>query len=319
MERLCHLFDKSRQAWYKTTLAKESRWMKEMIIIEKVKRLRKELPRVGTEKLHICLKHFFRQHQIKMGRDKLHALLKEHRLIVPKYKRRTRTTNSLHRFKKYDNLTNYEPLTHPNTLWVSDITYVPIGGHFAYLSLITDAYSHKIVGWHLSPTLETKGPMKALEMALKQRTNKEHTLIHHSDRGIQYCSHAYVELLEENEIEISMTQNGDPYENAIAERINGIIKNEMIEPGSFFNFEEATRAIKRAIRNYNTLRPHRSCNMLTPEQAHCTSGELKKRWRNYYQLRHLNLPNSERHSHKPMPSGAPPLPPNGPITQAGKS
>jgi putative transposase len=224
MEKLCRLFGKRRQSWYKATLTKESQAMKEMLIIEKVKRLRKELPRVGTEKLHICLKHFFRDHQMKVGRDQLHAILKSANLLVTKYKRRTRTTNSRHRFRKYENLVEGMLPNRPNMLWVSDITYIDIGGYFAYLSLITDAYSHKIVGWHLSLTLETKGPLLALQMALKQLSSPDGPLIHHSDRGIQYCSHAYIELLEEHEIQISMTQNGDPYENAIAERVNGIIK-----------------------------------------------------------------------------------------------
>ena len=162
MDRLYRLFDKTRQAWYKTTLAKESRMMKEMIIIEKVKHIRKELPRVGTEKLHLCLRHFLREHQIKMGRDKLHILLKEYHLLVPKYKRKTRTTNSKHGFRKYGNIAEELTLTQATSLWVSDITYILIGGVFAYLSLVTNAYSHKIVGWCLSSTLETKGPLAAL-------------------------------------------------------------------------------------------------------------------------------------------------------------
>lgn len=289
--------------------------MKEIIIIEKVKRLRKELPRIGTDKLHICLKHFFRDHQIKMGRDKLHKLLKSAHLLVTKYKRRARTTNSRHGFRKYKNLTESISLTRANQLWVSDITYVAVGGYFAYLSLVTDAYSHKIVGWHLAKTLEAKGPIDALKMAIEQRANKAETLIHHSDRGIQYCSHAYVELLDENEIQISMTQNGDPYENAIAERVNGILKNEVCHTPGFPNFEMALKEITRAVIAYNKLRPHRSCDMLTPDQAHRATGELKKWWKNYYKL-NKEAQDYERSSHKPAPSVSTPLPHVGTIAQA---
>ncbi|MEZ4850464.1 MAG: IS3 family transposase [Bacteroidia bacterium] len=320
MEKLCRLFGKNRQSWYKATLLKESQYMKEMIVIEKVQRIRQELPRLGTEKLHICLKPFLRDHQIKMGRDKLNKLLKEAGLLVPKFKRYAKTTQSNHRFRKYENLIQELVLTRANHVWVSDITYVSIGGYFGYLSLITDAYSHKIVGWHLSKTLEAKGPIAALKMALKQRNhtgNKRDTLIHHSDRGVQYCCHAYIELLEEDDIQISMTQNGDPYENAIAERVNGIIKNEVLPHPGFPNFEQALEGIRQAIKAYNTLRPHRSCDMLTPEQAHLQQGPLKKRWTNYYQLN--RQPDDERHSHKHVPPVAPPLPCKSTIAQPGRS
>jgi len=306
MEKLCRLFGKTRQSWYKATLIKESQSMKEMLIIEKVKRIRKQLPHMGTEKLHIALKNFFRDHQIKMGRDQLNEVLRSAHLLVNKYKRRARTTNSRHGFRKYRNLTASLKLSGPNSLWVSDITYVSVGMHFAYLSLVTDAYSHKIVGWHLGKTLEAKGPLAALKMAIEQRGDKQ-PLIHHSDRGIQYCCHAYTELLDENKIQISMTQNGDPYENAIAERVNGILKNEVCHTSGFTNFDRALKEITRAIRAYNKLRPHRSCDMLTPDEAHKCTGQLKKRWKNYYKLK-KEAQDYERRSHEPAPSVSPPLP-----------
>jgi len=316
MDKLCKLFGKTRQSWYKATLIKESLAMKEMLIIEKVKRIRKELSRMGTEKLHGALVHFFRDHRIKMGRDKLNQVLKSSHLLVPKYKRGTKTTNSRHGFRKYKNLTASLKLLRANTLWVSDITYVSVGGYFAYLSLVTDAYSHKIVGWHLARTLEAKGPVEALKMAIKQRGKKQ-PLTHHSDRGVQYCCHAYTELLDENEIQISMTQNGDPYENAIAERVNGILKNEVCHTPGFPNFEMALAEITRAVKAYNKLRPHRSCDMLTPEQAHKQTGELKKRWKNYRKLKR-EAKDYERRSHEPAPSVSPPLPHISPIALAGR-
>ncbi|MEM6805596.1 MAG: IS3 family transposase [Bacteroidota bacterium] len=315
MENLCRPFGKYRQSWYKATAHKEREEMKQMLVIDKVKRIRKELPRLGTEKLHVCLKEFLRQHQIKMGRDKLNEVLRSANLLVPKYRRRARTTNSNHVFRKYKNLIEGMIPLSANELWVSDITYIGVGCHFAYLSLITDAYSHKIVGWNLGKSLEAKGPIAALNMALKQRKDQSKTLIHHSDRGIQYCCHAYVEILEENQAQISMTQNGDPYENAIAERVNGMLKNEIFHTQGFPNFEMAMAEVERAIKAYNTLMPHRSCDMLTPQEAHQQSGELKKRWKNYAKLKR-EAQEYEASSHMHADSVSTPLPHFGHITQA---
>lgn len=163
-------------------------------------------------------------------------------------------------------------------VWVSDITYICVGCDFYYLSLITDAYSRKIVGYHLHPFLNTEGCLKALDMALSQRT-KSSKLIHHSDRGTQYCSFDYVMTLKRNDIEISMTENGDPYENAIAERINGILKTEFKLNRVFGTYMEALLAVKTSVYNYNTLRPHMSCNLLTPQEAHFINTPLIKRWK----------------------------------------
>ena len=238
-----------------------------------------------------------------MGRDQFNGVLRKHNLLVPRHKRRARTTNSRHGFRKYKNLTKNLELERANQLWVSDITYIQVGPYFSYLSLVTDAYSHKIVGWKLLDTLEARGPVEALKMALAQRKDPEKTLIHHSDRGVQYCCHAYIELLDEHKAQISMTQNGDPYENAIAERVNGILKDEILQGRGFINYDEAYEAIKRAIKAYNQLRPHMSVDFLTPNQAHLKKGPLKKRWKN-----RRRKPDIAQHSHKPVLSEAPPLP-----------
>ena len=218
---------------------------------------------------------------IKLGRDGFFKLMKLHGLQIRKHRNTIRTTNSYHRFRKYKNLIKDLELTHPNHVWVSDITYIRVGKGFRYLWLITDAYSRKIVGYNLSNTLEAKHGILALKNALFELRNPPDKLIHHSDRGIQYCSHAYTSLLQSNGIKISMTQNGDPLENAIAERINGIIKQEFL-----YQIENQSIPISQrldsGVKAYNQQRPHLSTNMLTPEQAHHTSGVLKRKWKNYY-------------------------------------
>ena len=177
-------------------------------------------------------------------------------------------------------------VSRPNQLWVSDITYIRTGNDFSYLSLITDAYSHKIVGWAVAETLHTKGPLTALQMAVKTLQKGKESLIHHSGRGLQYCCKEYVELLSSYNIQISMTNQGDPGENAIAERINRTIKEEF-NCRAFLSFEQAKAAIAQSIQAYNNLRPHASCDYLTPNQAHQQEGLLKKRWRKYDRKKHL--------------------------------
>jgi transposase InsO family protein len=165
-------------------------------------------------------------------------------------------------------------------LWVSDITYLRTQSGFIYLFLVTDAYSKKIVGYHLSQDLKVKGCLIALSKAIKCRQHLERMLVHHSDRGIQYCCDQYVDLLQQNNIQISMTQSGSPYDNAIAERINGILKTELGLNKTFKNYREAIEPLAKSINAYNNLRPHMSCDYLTPAQAHGRKGKLKKRWKN---------------------------------------
>lgn len=182
---------------------------------------------------------------------------------------------------KYDNLTAQLACQRPEQLWVSDITYIGMPNQWAYLSLVTDAYSRKVMGFALRTDMTTQGCIDALQMALDNRQYPQHDLIHHSDRGSQYCSAAYVDLLNKHRIAISMTQNGDPYENALAERMNGIIKSEFNLYYSQTGLEQTYQLIKNSIMAYNNHRPHGSCDMLTPQAAHFKSGFLKKHWKQY--------------------------------------
>ena len=222
---------------------------------------------------------FFEQHKIHIGRDAFFDLLRERGLLIRKRRfKKPRTTFSGFWLKKYPNLAKDLIPTAPNQLWVSDITYIAVADDFAYLSLITDAYSHKVVGFYLSEDLSAQGPIMALKMALKNNPNRKN-LIHHSDRGLQYYSAGYMRLLAN--IRVSMSEKSDPLENAIAERMNGILKDELLEH-YFETYDEAQREVAVAISIYNHERPHGSVNNLTPAMAHLQSGELKKRWKNYY-------------------------------------
>jgi transposase InsO family protein len=183
--------------------------------------------------------------------------------------------------RKYANLTRDLIITRPEQLWVSDITYIRMGNQWGYLSLITDAYSHKIMGIGFRTDLLTLGCLEALQMAYDNRSYGQHSLIHHSDRGCQYCCKEYVDLLNARHIAISMTERGDPYENALAERMNGIIKEEFNLYSSQENFENTYQHILKSVAVYNEIRPHGSCNDLTPCQAHKKEGELKKTLKNY--------------------------------------
>jgi transposase InsO family protein len=242
---------------------------------------------VGTGKLQHLLNGFLTDHQVKLGRDKLYDLLREHHLLRHKRRKRAKTTNSQHPFYKYENLVKDFTATSANQLWVSDITYIRTGNDFSYLSLITDAYSHQIMGWALEPTLHTRGPLSALQMAVKFKVKGRKELIHHSDRGLQYCCQHYVKLLCSKDIRIRMTNLGNPGENAIAERINGTIKEEF-NCRAFLTFDQAKVGIARAIEAYNQLRPHASCDYLTPTQAHQQEGPLRKRWRKPERKKSIN-------------------------------
>ena len=279
---LSSLLGYSRQAFYQQKKVAEQSALQEELIIQQVLVIRSRQKKLGTRKLLHLLKPFLLAHKIQLGRDALFELLASNNLLIRKRKRRApRTTFSDHWMHKYPNLIIGMHVLAPNRLWVSDITYVTLKADFAYLSLVTDAYSRLITGYYLSRNLQAEGCVKALKMAVKQLP-EDHMLIHHSDRGSQYCSTEYVAQLEEKHIAISMTQNSDPRENAIAERVNGILKQELLAV-SYDNFEQAKDGVKNAIAIYNQERPHSSIDMLTPFQAHAISGELKKHWKNYYQ------------------------------------
>jgi len=279
---LCSLFGYSRQAYYKHIKAYETGRFQQAVLLTQIEIIRREQPRLGGRKLFYKLHDFMQAHAISMGRDALFDLLRSQGLLVGKRRRgKPRTTFSFHRFYKYPNrIAGFIP-TSPNQLWVSDITYICLDNKFAYLSLVTDAYSRKIVGYDLCKTLSAMGCITALQMALKQAPSGTEELIHHSDRGIQYCCNDYVKLLEKHHIGISMTQSGDPLENALAERVNGILKDELLAE-SYTCYTQAQPLVDKAIALYNNERPHSSIGMLTPTQAHLGTGELKKLWKNYY-------------------------------------
>jgi len=287
LSSLCLLLGYTRQAFYGHQKHLMQEVFEEELIIQEVLKHRVLQPRLGTRKLIVMLNNFAERHQINFGRDALFSLLREHDLLIRKRKRKAVTTFSKHWLKKYPNLIReFIPLA-SNLLLVSDITYIVVADGFAYLSLVTDAYSHKITGFYLSQTLEAKGSIVALKMALKNCSNTKN-LIHHSDRGVQYCCADYVKILKDKNIKISMTENGDPLENAIAERVNGILKEELLAI-KYDSFEDAQKSMAKAIAIYNFLRPHSSCDMLTPIQAHKKEGELKKHWKNYYKKKEVEM------------------------------
>jgi putative transposase len=277
---LCRLLGYTRQAYYKQRRRVEERAVGAELILQEVIRIRRTLKYAGVRKLHHLTEGFTREHGIEMGRDALYELLREHSMLLRRRRRRgPRTTYSAFWMKRYPNLAREFTASAGNQLWVSDITYIRVKEGFAYLSLVTDAYSRKIVGYHLNGDLSAKGPAAALRMALRNNPDRE-GLIHHSDRGLQYYSSQYMKLIGKH-IRISMTQKSDPLENAIAERVNGILKQELLAK-SFASFTEATRQVAQAVSIYNHLRPHLSIDMLTPAEAHAKTGPLTRRWKNYY-------------------------------------
>ncbi len=235
------------------------------------------MPRLGTRKLYLMLKQEFINRGIKIGRDLFFNYLRSAGMLVKRKRMYVKTTNSKHWLKKYSNLIKDLDIKRPEQVWVSDITYIKTDEGYHYLSLITDAYSKKIMGYELLDSLSNQGPINALKMALKQRKYKKE-LIHHSDRGLQYCSKEYVNLLNINEIKISMTESYDPYENAIAERVNGILKQEFLLEESFQNHLIALKTITQSVQIYNQVRPHMSCQMMTPEQTHAQQKIKIKKW-----------------------------------------
>lgn len=223
------------------------------------------MPRIGTRKLYYMLEKDL--NNINVGRDKLFKILRINNMLVRPKKSYHVTTNSKHWLHKHKNHIQNLNINRPEQVWVSDITYIKTKDGHNYLSLVTDAYSKKIMGYYLSKTLHTEGCLKAMKMAIKNRIYKK-TIIHHSDRGLQYCSEDYQKLLQKYNIKPSMTENYDPYQNAIAERVNGILKNEFLLAEIIMNRDIAKMAIKDCISIYNNLRPHYSCEYLTPTMMH---------------------------------------------------
>ena len=278
---LCGLFGKTRHAHYDHLWRSQNDSLKEEIILQLVYEIRKSLPRLGTRKMLFLLQPQLASHRIEVGRDYLFDLFDAHKLLIRQRKRKVFTTDSRHWMHKYANLVKGVDIMRPEQLWVSDITYISVQNHWGYLSLITDAFSRKIMGYCFRSDMLALGPIAALQMALDNRSYSGRPVTHHSDRGAQYCSKDYVALLDSECIPISMTERGDPYENALAERMNGIIKGEFNLYSSSVSFEQTYQKIHSSIKAYNELRPHGSCDYLTPCQAHQQGSVLEKRWKKY--------------------------------------
>jgi transposase InsO family protein len=237
------------------------------MVVKLVQEIRRYQPNIGGKKLYKLLKPELAQLQGSIGRDRFFDILRKHRYLVKRRKKYVSTTDSYHRFHKYKNRLKEKALTGPNQAYLSDITYLRTRRGFVYLFLQTDAYSRMITGWSLSDNLSIEGAVKALRMTLKQCADPK-DVIHHSDRGIQYCSGDYVKVLRKNKMLISMTEENHCYENAIAERVNGILKQEFLLDETFTDKRSALKAVKEAILIYNTRRPHWSLNLCTPRQMH---------------------------------------------------
>ena len=260
----------SRQYYYK--LQKEA-----VVIIERqvqVKHLvdkeRKQMPRLGTRKIYHRIAPQLKAAGLKVGRDKLFAWMRQYGLLIQPKKRYVQTTMSKHWMRKYPNLVKDTTIMRPEQVWVSDITYIKTEEGNCYLNMITDAYSRKIVGYALDDNMEAANMVKALKMALKDRQDKQTQLIHHSDRGVQYCSQDYIEVAVSNQIKMSMTENGDPYENALAERMNRTIKEEFGLDNIVKTKTQVRQVVEESIELYNYHRPHLALKMKTPNYVHQT-------------------------------------------------
>ena len=281
--RFCRLLGVTRQAYYQHSWQAQATSIEHELVLQKIHAIRHDHKRMGGRKLYELLEPFMLEHGIKMGRDALFDLLADHRLLVKRLRTRVITTRSSHWLRKWPNLIKELRPTRADQLWVSDITYFRTRKEgVVYITLITDAYSHRIMGYHLATDLEAVSSLEALRMALAHLDEVPKGLIHHSDRGVQYCSHKYVDLLQLHSIQISMTENGDPLENAVAERLNGIIKQEYLDLHPLDTVDQACSSLERAVSLYNQKRPHASISMFTPDQVHYGSLSVKRTWKNYY-------------------------------------
>jgi transposase InsO family protein len=284
----CKLLGVSPQAYYKHGNSQLRKLAEEAFVVEFIKRVRRKDRGIGGGKLwQMYHREFGEEHSV--GYNRFYDIIEKYNLKVRRRKRRAKTTDSNHDLPLYPNLVKELIPQRPNQLWVSDITYIVVylnaqtGEYdFCYLSLVTDYYTKEIIGWCVGETLEAKFAIEALNMALTRLGDKSPAdLIHHSDRGVQYASYDYTGILKKNGIKISMTERGDPKDNAVAERINGIIKNELLMGMSFFSVEDVRKSLEVAINFYNNERPHMSLDWKTPAEAALCTGELKKKWTSY--------------------------------------
>lgn len=260
------MFGVNRQVYYRRLQSVRRRKSRAVQVLELVESIRLRMPKIGTRKLYFMLKEELKP--LGVGRDMLFRILKANHLLIKPNRRYHITTNSHHRFRKHKNLIENVVPDEPEQIWVSDITYVGNRENPMYLALVTDAYSKQIMGHDLSNSLDVSGSLRALKMAIKKRKYKTNVVTHHSDRGLQYCSNQYQEILKRNKINCSMTESYDPYANAIAERVNGILKAEFIGYKNKESIETMEKLVKNSIDIYNEQRPHYSCFYMTPNQMH---------------------------------------------------
>lgn len=274
---MCGLFGYTKQAYYKRIKRADCKSIETYTILSAVKQVRKKMPVCGVRKLKEYLATEF---HINVGRDELFNILRDEGMLIRKRRYKKRTTFSNHNMRVYKNAIKDIVPMRPNEVWVSDITYIQYLDTDYYLFLITDLYSRKIVGWCLADNLCTDNAITALRMALKQRKDDKF-LIHHSDRGCQYASYKYIKLLKKNNILPSMTENSDPKDNAVAERINGIIKNEFLKYRNL-TIQNIKSQVANVIDIYNNYRIHLSIGNLTPNIVHSDAACGKKLWKNYF-------------------------------------
>ncbi len=260
------MFGYSRQVYYRAIQTLKRKQTRAEQVVTLVNEVRMQMPRLGTRKLYTILKQDLKE--LNVGRDQLFSILKANKMLITPVRSYHITTNSHHRFRKHKNLIQELNVTQPEQVWVSDITYIGKRTNPMYLSLVTDAYSKKIMGYNVSNTLAVSGALDALKLAVSKRLYPSKKLIHHSDRGLQYCSNEYQDQLSNSNIVCSMTESYDPYANAVAERINGIIKQEFLGQSQSYDIEIIKSIIKQTVEIYNTRRPHISCHMCTPEKTH---------------------------------------------------
>lgn len=262
----CGLFGVNRQVYYRRKRAFQKRQETASEVVKMVMEVRQQMPRIGTRKLYYLLQN--QLNDIGVGRDRLFAILKANHMLIKPKRNFQITTDAYHRFRKHKNLIESITPVRPEQIWASDITYLGNRGNHRYLALITDTYSKKIVGYDLSASLSPAGTIRALKMGLKQRSYKEEELIHHSDRGFQYCCDDYQKVLTRKKVKCSMTESHDPYANAVAERVNGILKQEFLLEDYNVELPVMKELVRNSIEIYNKKRPHYSCNMKTPDQMH---------------------------------------------------
>jgi len=268
MKWIYQCFGISKQAYYQRLKNNSVKENQHKIVLELIRKVRRRMPKTGVKKLYKHIKNKLIENEIKMGRDALFDLVRSYGLLVKKTKRFHITTDSNHFFYKSPNLIKDLEITHAEQVLVSDITYIKIDGGHAYLALVTDAYSKMIMGWKLDDNMRVTLVKEALEMAYKNLIYKHKHMIHHSDRGIQYCCPDYSEFAEKRNFILSTTQQYDPYENAIAERINGILKYEFGLINTIKNIDIAQKMLKQAVKIYNKERLHWSLDLKTPQEVH---------------------------------------------------